>query len=206
MRLVLWLDPIHFLKWFEIFNRLLVRKLKSRRIKDLEKSGLYCRMCRWRFKCNRCIYSFLNDSDVKLVGVEPAGHGLDTNMHSATLTLGKPSQIHGMACYVLENEAGEPLPVHSIASGLDYPGVGPQHSFLKDLGRVEYSTATDQECLDAFMTLSRVEGIVPALESSHAVAWAIREAPKLPKETMIVVNLSGRGDKDSDYVAEKLKL
>ncbi|MFV5614950.1 tryptophan synthase subunit beta, partial [Acinetobacter baumannii] len=150
--------------------------------------------------------AFLNDSDVKLVGVEPAGHGLDTNMHSATLTLGKPSQIHGMACYVLENEAGEPLPVHSIASGLDYPGVGPQHSFLKDLGRVEYSTATDQECLDAFMTLSRVEGIVPALESSHAVAWAIREAPKLPKETMIVVNLSGRGDKDSDYVAEKLKL
>ncbi|MCZ3143418.1 pyridoxal-phosphate dependent enzyme [Acinetobacter baumannii] len=150
--------------------------------------------------------AFLNDSDVKLVGVEPAGHGLDTNMHSATLTLGKPSQIHGMACYVLENEDGEPLPVHSIASGLDYPGVGPQHSFLKDLGRVEYSTATDQECLDAFMTLSRVEGIVPALESSHAVAWAIREAPKLPKETMIVVNLSGRGDKDSDYVAEKLKL
>ncbi len=127
-------------------------------------------------------------------------------MHSATLTLGKPSQIHGMACYVLENEAGEPLPVHSIASGLDYPGVGPQHSFLKDLGRVEYSIATDQECLDAFMTLSRVEGIVPALESSHAVAWAIREAPKLSKETMIVVNLSGRGDKDSDYVAEKLKL
>ncbi|EPA9161436.1 tryptophan synthase subunit beta, partial [Acinetobacter baumannii] len=96
--------------------------------------------------------------------------------------------------------------VHSIASGLDYPGVGPQHSFLKDLGRVEYSIATDQECLDAFMTLSRVEGIVPALESSHAVAWAIREAPKLSKETMIVVNLSGRGDKDSDYVAEKLKL
>ncbi|WP_227602365.1 MULTISPECIES: HRDC domain-containing protein [unclassified Acinetobacter] len=92
------------------------------------------------------------------------------------------------------------------ASGLDYPGVGPQHSFLKDLGRVEYNTATDQECLDAFMTLSRVEGIVPALESSHAVAWAMREAPKLPKETMIVVNLSGRGDKDSDYVAEKLKL
>ena len=150
--------------------------------------------------------AFLNDSDVKLVGVEPAGHGLETNMHSATLTLGKPSQIHGMACYVLEDENGEPLPVHSIASGLDYPGVGPQHSFLKDLGRVEYSTATDQECLDAFMTLSRVEGIVPALESSHAVAWAIREAPKLAKEIKIVVNLSGRGDKDADYVAEKLGL
>ena len=150
--------------------------------------------------------AFLNDPEVKLVGVEPAGHGLDTDQHSATLTLGKPGQLHGMACYVLEDEQGEPLPVHSIASGLDYPGVGPQHSFLKDIGRVEYSTATDQECLDAFMTLSRVEGIVPALESSHAVAWALREAPKMARDVKIVVNLSGRGDKDSDYVAEKLGL
>ncbi|NWK75311.1 tryptophan synthase subunit beta [Acinetobacter sp. SwsAc6] len=150
--------------------------------------------------------AFLNEPNVKLVGVEPAGHGLDTDMHSATLTLGKPSQIHGMACYVLEDEKGEPLPVHSIASGLDYPGVGPQHSLLKDLGRVEYTTATDQECLDAFMTLSRVEGIVPALESSHAVAWALREAPKLAKDVKIVVNVSGRGDKDADYVAAKLGL
>ena len=150
--------------------------------------------------------AFLNEAEVKLVGVEPAGHGLDTAMHSATLTLGKPSQLHGMACYVLEDEQGEPLPVHSIASGLDYPGVGPQHSFLKDLGRVEYATATDQECLDAFMTLSRVEGIVPALESSHAVAWALREAPKMPKDINIVINLSGRGDKDADYVAAKLGL
>ena len=150
--------------------------------------------------------AFLNEPNVKLVGVEPAGHGLDTDMHSATLTLGKPSQIHGMACYVLEDEQGQPLPVHSIASGLDYPGVGPQHSLLKDLGRVEYTSATDQECLDAFMTLSRVEGIVPALESSHAVAWAMREAPKMDKNVKIVVNVSGRGDKDSDYVAEKLGL
>lgn len=150
--------------------------------------------------------AFLNDADVKLIGVEPAGHGLDTDMHSATLTLGKPSQIHGMACYVLENDQGEPLPVHSIASGLDYPGVGPQHSLLKDLGRVEYTTATDQECLDAFMRLSRVEGIVAALESSHAVAWVLREAPKLAKDIKIVVNVSGRGDKDADYVAAKLGL
>lgn len=150
--------------------------------------------------------AFLNDPEVKLVGVEPAGHGLNTDMHSATLTLGKPGQLHGMTCYVLEDEQGEPLPVHSIASGLDYPGVGPQHSFLKDAGRVEYTTATDQECLDAFIQLSRVEGIVPALESSHAVAWAIREAPKMSKDTNIVVNLSGRGDKDADYVAQKLGL
>lgn len=150
--------------------------------------------------------AFLADENVQLIGVEPAGHGLETQQHSATLTLGKPGQIHGMACYVLEDEHGEPLPVHSIASGLDYPGVGPQHSYLKDIGRVQYQTATDQECLDAFMTLSRVEGIIPALESSHAVAWAIREAAKLEKNINIVVNLSGRGDKDADYVANKLGL
>ncbi len=150
--------------------------------------------------------AFLADDNVKLVGVEPAGLGLDTTQHAATLTLGKPSQIHGMACYVLEDEQGEPLPVHSIASGLDYPGIGPQHSYLKDIGRVQYEAATDQECLDAFMTLSRVEGIIPALESSHAVAWAIRQAPQLAKDIHIVVNLSGRGDKDADFVANKLGL
>ncbi len=150
--------------------------------------------------------AFLNDEDVRIVGVEPSGEGLDTERHSATLTLGKPGMIHGMNCYVLETEDGEPMPVHSIASGLDYPGVGPQHSYLKELGRVEYETASDKECLDAFMTLSQVEGIIPALESSHAVAWAMRKAPELPKDQAILVNLSGRGDKDADYVADKLGL
>ncbi|GAA0784357.1 tryptophan synthase subunit beta [Marinobacterium sediminicola] len=150
--------------------------------------------------------AFLDDEDVSLVGVEPAGYGLDTDKHSATMTLGKPGEIHGMKCYVLEQEDGTPMPVHSIASGLDYPGVGPQHSYLKDLGRVQYDTATDDECLNAFMTLSRVEGIIPALESSHAVAWAIRTAPTLTREQTILVNLSGRGDKDADYVAQKLGL
>ncbi|WP_415888521.1 tryptophan synthase subunit beta [Neptuniibacter sp. SY11_33] len=150
--------------------------------------------------------AFLNDEEVNIVGVEPAGKGLDTTEHSATLTLGKPSSLHGMKCYVLEDDNGEPLPVHSIASGLDYPGVGPQHSYLKELGRVEYETASDQECLDAFMTLSQVEGIIPALESSHAVAWAMRKAPELSKDHTILVNLSGRGDKDADYVADKLGL
>lgn len=150
--------------------------------------------------------AFLDDEDVSLVGVEPAGYGLDTDKHSATMTLGKPGEIHGMKCYVLEQEDGTPMPVHSIASGLDYPGVGPQHSYLKDLGRVQYDTATDDECLNAFMTLSRVEGIIPALESSHAVAWAIRTAPTLTREKTILVNLSGRGDKDADYVAQKLGL
>lgn len=150
--------------------------------------------------------AFLEHPEVKLVGVEPAGKGLDTDQHSATLTLGKPSTLHGMACYVLEDEQGQPLLVHSIASGLDYPGVGPQHSYLKDHGRVTYDSVTDQECLDAFMRLSRVEGIIPALESAHAVAWAIRTAPSLDPEQRILVNLSGRGDKDADYVANLLGL
>lgn len=151
--------------------------------------------------------AFLDDADVHLVGVEPAGEGVDKpGRHAATLTMGKPGAIHGMACYVLEKSEGVPDAVHSIASGLDYPGVGPQHSYLKDSGRVEYTTANDEETLNAFITLSRVEGIIPALESAHAVAWAMREAPRLGKDQHILVNLSGRGDKDADYVAEKLGL
>ena len=150
--------------------------------------------------------AFLNDSAVKLVGVEPAGEGLDTQRHSASLTKGKPGHLHGMACYVLEDAEGNPASVHSIASGLDYPGVGPQHSYLKDLGRVQYDSVTDKECLDAFMRLSRVEGIIPALESAHAVAWAMRKAPTLSPEQTILINLSGRGDKDADYVAGLLNL
>ncbi|GGH92660.1 tryptophan synthase subunit beta [Pseudomonas fluvialis] len=151
--------------------------------------------------------AFLADEAVNLVGVEPAGEGLEREgRHSATLSKGKPGQLHGMACYVLEDAQGQPAAVHSIASGLDYPGVGPQHSYLKDIGRVSYQTATDQECLEAFMTLSRVEGIIPALESAHVVAWAMRVAPSLPADQHILVNLSGRGDKDADYVANLLGL
>ena len=151
--------------------------------------------------------AFLADEAVNLVGVEPAGEGLEREgRHSATLSKGKPGQLHGMACYVLEDAQGQPAAVHSIASGLDYPGVGPQHSYLKDIGRVSYQTATDQECLEAFMTLSRVEGIIPALESAHAVAWAMRVAPSLAADEHILVNLSGRGDKDADYVANLLGL
>ncbi len=151
--------------------------------------------------------AFLGDEGVRLVGVEPAGEGTNKpGRHAATLTMGKPGEIHGMKCYVLNNAAGEPDAVHSIASGLDYPGVGPQHSYLKDIGRVQYEVASDDETLDAFMRLSRVEGIVPALESSHAVAWAMRTAPTLGKDVNILVNLSGRGDKDADYVAHRLGL
>jgi tryptophan synthase beta chain len=151
--------------------------------------------------------AFLNDASVQLVGVEPAGEGVDKpGRHAATLSVGKPGAIHGMQCYVLENADGTPATVHSIASGLDYPGVGPQHSYLKDLGRVQYQSVTDQECLHAFMALSRVEGIIPALESAHAVAWAMRTAPTLGADQHILVNLSGRGDKDADYVAKILNL
>lgn len=149
--------------------------------------------------------AFLDDRQVELVGVEPAGRGLDTADHAATLTLGSPGVLHGMRCYLLQDEHGEPLPVHSIASGLDYPGVGPQHSYLKDIGRVRYESASDAECLEAFVTLSRCEGIIPALESAHAVAYAMRIAPTLAGKK-ILINLSGRGDKDIDFVAARLAL
>ena len=150
--------------------------------------------------------AFLGDEDVKIVGVEPAGKGLDTPDHAATLTLGGKGAIHGFKCYNLQDAEGNPLPVYSIASGLDYPGVGPQHCYLKDIERVEYVSIDDDECLDAFMTLSRLEGIIPALESAHAVAYAMKLAKTLPKEQTILVNLSGRGDKDADFVADKLGL
>ncbi|MFA6424498.1 MAG: tryptophan synthase subunit beta [Candidatus Magasanikbacteria bacterium] len=148
-------------------------------------------------------HAFLDDA-VQMIGVEPAGKSFKPGDHAATLTLGKPGAIHGMFTYLLQDESGQPLPVHSIASGLDYPGVGPQHSYFKDTKRVEYVTANDQEALDAFVTLSKVEGIIPALESSHALAHAFKMAPTLSKQDIILVNLSGRGDKDIDYVAERL--
>ena len=149
---------------------------------------------------------FLPDADVQLVGVEPAGRGLDTPDHAATMTLGTKGAIHGFICYNLQDERGEPLPVYSIASGLDYPGVGPQHCYLKDVGRVQYEAVTDDECLDAFMALSRTEGIIPALESAHAVAYALKLAKTMSPDQNILVNLSGRGDKDADFVAQHLGL
>ncbi len=150
-------------------------------------------------------HAFLKDK-VKMTGVEPAGKSFKPGDHAATLTLGKPGVLHGMFTYLLQDKKGEPLPVHSIASGLDYPGVGPQHSHLKDTNRVEYVCATDKEALEAFKILSKTEGIIPALESSHAVAHAIKLAGKLPKEKVVIINLSGRGDKDIDYINSILKI
>ncbi|MDH5600170.1 MAG: tryptophan synthase subunit beta [Gammaproteobacteria bacterium] len=150
--------------------------------------------------------AFIEDETVELVGVEPAGKGLDTADHAATLTLGTKGAIHGFECYTLQDDEGNPLPVYSIASGLDYPGVGPQHCYLKDIKRVRYESIDDKECLDAFMELSRTEGIIPALESAHAVAYAMKIAKDMPKDKTILINLSGRGDKDADFVADKLSL
>lgn len=147
--------------------------------------------------------AFLEDEAVALCGVEPAGLGLDTPDHAATLTLESPGMIHGFKTVTLQDEAGEPLPVYSVASGLDYPGVGPQHSLLKEIGRVNYVSIDDAEAIDAFFELSRTEGIIPAIESAHAIAQAIKMAPTLASDKTILVNLSGRGDKDIDFVVDK---
>lgn len=147
---------------------------------------------------------FMGDAEVQKIGVEPAGEGLETGRHAATMSKGVKGEIQGFKCYVLLDENGEPAPVHSIASGLDYPGVGPQHSHLKDAHLADYESATDAECLEAFMALSRLEGIIPALESSHAVAHAMKIAKTMPSNESILVNLSGRGDKDIDFVLSQI--
>lgn len=149
--------------------------------------------------------SFLDDESVRIYGVEPAGRNLEVvGEHAATMTLGTEGTLHGMRTVVLQDADGSPSAVHSIASGLDYPGVGPEHAHLRDIGRVEYVHASDQETLEAFQLLCRTEGIIPALESSHALAHAMRMAPSMSPDEIILVNLSGRGDKDIDYVAERL--
>lgn len=146
-------------------------------------------------------YPFLNDSAVRLIGVEAAGRGLQSDKHAATLNRGKPGTLHGSLSLVLQNGDGQIQNAYSIAAGLDYPGVGPEHSYLQQSGRVSYTTAHDDEALEAFYQLSRVEGIIPAMESSHAIAEVVRLAPRLPKDAVIVVNLSGRGDKDVESIS-----
>jgi len=146
-------------------------------------------------------HPFLNDEMVKLYGVEAAGEGINTDKHAASLTAGKRGVLHGNRTYLLCDEDGQITETHSISAGLDYPGVGPEHAWLKDIKRAEYVSATDQEALAAFRELTRLEGIIPALESSHALAYANKLAPKLGKDAIIIVNLSGRGDKDIHTVA-----
>jgi tryptophan synthase beta chain len=147
---------------------------------------------------------FLHDAAVQLVGVEAAGEGLASGHHSASLTAGSPGVLHGSMSYLLQDQDGQVAPAHSISAGLDYPGVGPEHSYLRDTGRVKYETATDSEALDAFQALSRLEGIIPALETSHALAWVRRSAGLFPADALILVCLSGRGDKDVAHVAARL--
>jgi tryptophan synthase beta chain len=148
-------------------------------------------------------YPYIEDKAVRLIGVEAAGFGLETGKHAATLTAGKPGVLHGNRTYLLQDENGQIIETHSISAGLDYPGVGPEHAWLKDSGRAEYVSITDDEALQAFHDLCRLEGIIPALESSHALAYAAKMAPRLTKNQNLLVNLSGRGDKDMHTVAEK---
>jgi len=148
-------------------------------------------------------YPYIPVEGVKLIGVEAAGHGLDTGKHSASITAGRPGVLHGNRTYLIQDANGQVVETHSISAGLDYPGVGPEHAWLADSKRAEYVTVTDDEALAAFHTLCRLEGIIPALESSHAVAYATKLAPTLGKDKALLVNLSGRGDKDMHTVAEK---
>lgn len=146
--------------------------------------------------------AFLSDEKVDLIGVEPLGKGSNLGEHSATISFGKEGIMHGFKSIVLKDDEGNPAPVYSVASGLDYPSVGPEHAYLNSTGRAKYVLIDDKECLDAFYTLSKTEGIIPALESAHAVAYAMKIAKTLPQEDIILVNLSGRGDKDLDFIAE----
>jgi tryptophan synthase beta chain len=147
---------------------------------------------------------FIEDAEVRLVGVEAAGEGIASGHHSATLSAGVPGVLHGSLSYLLQDADGQVAPAHSVSAGLDYPGVGPEHSWLRDTGRVAYESATDQEALDAFQAVCRLEGIIPALETAHAFAWVRRMAGRWPAEALVLVCLSGRGDKDVAHVAQLL--
>jgi tryptophan synthase beta chain len=147
-------------------------------------------------------YDFIPHDSVRLIGVEAAGEGIDTPRHAASLQMGKPGVLHGNRTYLLQDDNGQIIETHSVSAGLDYPGVGPEHAWLKDIGRAEYVGATDNEALQAFHDLCRIEGIIPALESSHALAYAAKLAPSLAKDQILLVNLSGRGDKDLHIVSE----
>jgi tryptophan synthase beta chain len=149
-------------------------------------------------------HPFLDDPTVQMIGVEAAGHGIETGKHAASLNGGLPGVLHGNRTYLLQDDDGQIIDAHSISAGLDYPGIGPEHSWLNDLGRVEYVSITDKEALDAFQLCSRLEGIIPALEPAHALAHVAKIAPKLPRDHLLVMNMCGRGDKDIFAVAEHL--
>jgi tryptophan synthase beta chain len=151
-------------------------------------------------------HPFAGDSQVRLIGVEAAGHGVETGVHCATLGAGSPGVLHGAMSYLLQDEYGQVMPTHSISAGLDYPGVGPEHAYLKDAKRAEYVAVTDEEALDGFRLLSQTEGIIPALEPAHAVAYARKFVPGLGKNELVIINLSGRGDKDVEAVSRIMEV
>ena len=148
---------------------------------------------------------FIPFEEVKLIGVEAAGKGIDTNLHAATMALGKAGVIHGMSTIFVQNDEGGVLPVYSISAGLDYPGVGPEHAFFKESGRVQYESITDDEAVKAFLYMSQTEGIIPAIESSHAIAYAMKFVPTLDQEEVVIINVSGRGDKDVESIEKYLE-
>jgi tryptophan synthase beta chain len=149
-------------------------------------------------------HPFLDDKDVTIYGVEAAGHGIETGEHAASITGGRPGVLHGNRTYLLQDDDGQIIEAHSISAGLDYPGIGPEHAWLADIGRVNYVSATDKEALEAFQLCCRTEGIIPALEPSHALAHVMKIAPDLPKDHLLVMNMCGRGDKDVFSVADAL--
>jgi len=151
-------------------------------------------------------YPFLDDPEIAMIGVEAAGHGIESDQHAASLSAGSPGVLHGNRTYLLQNEDGQITEAHSISAGLDYPGIGPEHSWLKDMGRIDYEPITDSEALEAFQLCSRLEGIIPALEPAHALAHVAKIAPTLPADHLIVMNMCGRGDKDIFTVAEALEI
>lgn len=183
------------------FQAVIGREAREQMLKAEGRLPGYCVACVGGGSNSIGIFSgFMDDPEVRLVGVEPGGRGLEYGQHAATLCLGEPGVMHGFKSYMLKDAKGEPAEVASCSAGLDYPGVGPEHAHLKDSGRASYVHVSDREALDAFFLLSRTEGIIPALESSHALAHALRLAPELSPETILLVNLSGRGDKDVEQV------
>lgn len=187
------------------FQSVIGKEAKQQCIEDEGRLPDYCIACVGGGSNTIGLFSdFVKEESVKLVGVEPSGRSLEPGEHAATLCLGEPGIMHGFNSYMLKDAEGEPAPVYSISAGLDYPSVGPEHSYLKDLGRAEYVHASDKEATDAFFKLSQTEGIIPALESSHALAYAMKLAPELGKDKIIVVNLSGRGDKDVAQIEEMI--
>jgi tryptophan synthase beta chain len=186
------------------FQSVISREARAQMLADEKALPDYCIACIGGGSNAIGIFAdFLPDASVRLIAVEAAGRGLNkAGDHAATMTKGRPGVLHGFRSYLLQDDKGAAAPVYSISAGLDYPGVGPEHAMLKDSGRVQYESATDQEALGAFLALSRSEGIIPALESAHALACAMRIAPTLGKDKRILVCLSGRGDKDVQAVAD----